>query len=196
MTNETKKAEATDLSLAAIAIFDGGQSEIALPDGKKAIIKPATMRQLPTIIKFFQTVVESMDSESLGALIEVLADKQRDIIAEGGDPSKVKVEEIAGTELVRGYLTKVNLLAELFAAALSALPPAVTAFTNLSEDEFNDLSPDYGILIVGGIFTQNYAFFTQSLPPILTAFMRSQAGKRAASQPAVQSAVNTVRRRK
>lgn len=173
-----------DMLLAAIAIFDGGKNSTPLRSGKVLEIRPATMGHLPQIMLFFGGVVSGLDPSQLAQLIDSVVHSQKMAIARGEDPSKVDLRELATDELVAKSFGHASLLSSLFAAVFQLLPSLVESFTNLTEQEFRELELDEGILVAGGIFLLNYRFFTQSLPPILTAFMKSWASKKGVTLPA------------
>ena len=193
MTTETTAADTAldsyaDLSLAADAIFGGTSNEFTLKSlGKQVTVKPATMRQLPAVIGFFNTLLTSMDQESMGALVELIADRQQVAAAAGLNPNKVSVEEMSTQALVSKAFGNVNLFTTLLSSALATLPTLAPIFTNLTEEEYGDLLPDEGMLVAGAIFMVNYSFFTQSLPPLLTAFVRAWSSKNVAPVLAAQT---------
>lgn len=166
-----------DLVLAANAIFGGTSNEVLLSSGKICQIFPATMKHIPAIINFFTHVLNSLDKDQIGGFIELIVDKQIALIKEGKDPNKISMEDLSGTELVSNIFGNVSILGAIFSSVFDFLPEVIEKFTNLSGEEFSDLPPDEGMLIAGGIFTINYGFFSRSLPPLLTAFMKSWASK-------------------
>lgn len=183
-----------DLELAATTVFGGTSNQVVLKSiNKTATIKQATMRQLPIILAFFRDVMAGMDQECLSSLVDMIADHQKSALAAGADPNKVDVAGLSTNDLVHKTFGNVNLITMLLSATLTSLPSLSAAFTDLTEDEFGDLPPEEGMLIVGGIFMANYGFFTQSLPPLLTAFTRSWASKNA---PALLGGTKKVMKRK
>lgn len=176
---------ATDLMLAATAIFDGGKNTFTARSGKEVVIQPATMGHISRVMLFFSGVVSTMDPSSFAQLIDSVVHAQKMAIARGEDPSNVNLRELATDELVNKAFGHTSLLTQLFASVFDLLPDLVAAFTNLSSEEYRSLDPDEGMLIAGGIFLLNYRFFTQSLLPMLTAFMKSWASKKGAATPVV-----------
>ncbi len=174
-TPRTDTRSTDDLVLAAEAIFGGSTNETTLSDGSTCIFYPARMEQLPSIIEFFELVLGALDKEMVGALVEVIADRQQLLMSAGGNPNKVDVKDMSSVALVHKVFGQVSLFATLFAAVFKELPALVEKFTNVSGEQFKKMHPDDGMLIAGGIFMVNYSFFSRSLPPILMAFMRSWA---------------------
>lgn len=177
-SNAAKAGDVTsDLILAASAIFGGSSNSVPTRAGKHAIVKPATMAQLPPILRFFQGVMSGLDPVSLGALVDLVASAQKKAISEGKDPNKMDLTELTGEAVVRKAFGNVNLVTALFASVAEELPALIPEFTNLTTEEYLSMDPDEGIVLTVGIFTANYDFFSQKLPPILTAFMRSWAAR-------------------
>lgn len=167
-----------DLSAAAVAIFGGASNVVPIKSlGRSITIRPATMKNLNLLIEFFKELINGMDQEALGGLVEMIADRQIAATKAGEDPSNLDLEEIAGVSVVTKAFKNVSLIAMLLSATLGILPRVAPIFSDITEDEFGDLPPDEGMLIAGGIFMLNYGFFTQSLPPLLTAFTKSWASK-------------------
>lgn len=187
--------ENSDLALAATAIFGGASNSFTTRAGKPAVIKPATMKQLPLVLKFFKTVLDGMDQNSVIALVEMYSERQRAAIVAGRNPHQIDIEESTSGELVRKTFGNVSLLAQLLAAASEELPELVAGFTNLTEAEYEALEPSEGMTIVGGIFSLNYGFFTQSCAPILQAFMKSWIGRSPAKSTAATTPSKIIRRR-
>lgn len=185
-----------DLELAANSIFGGTANEVELKSiGKTVTIKQATMRQLPLILSFFRDVMAGMDQECLSSLVDMIAEHQKSALASGEDPNKVSIAEVSTEDLVHKTFGNVNLITMVLSATLASLPKMGAAFTDLTEDEFGDLPPEEGMLIAGGIFMANYGFFTQSLPPLLTAFMRSWASKNAPALTSTAQSKKVLKRK-
>lgn len=191
MNKEDTIADQNDLVLAATAIFGGTSNVVPLEDGRSVEIRPATMKTLPQIIAFFQAALDALDPETIGGIVEVFAERQQALIDAGKNPAEISMEDVGGISVVQNAFTKVHLLSSLLSAVLGVLPRLAPAFTNLTQEEFENLPPDRGMLVAGGIFMLNYHFFSQSLPPMLAAFMKSWASKKGISLPAKK----TIKRR-
>ena len=174
---EESATQSNDMLLAVNAIFNEGKNDVVLKSGKTVTIRPATMGQLPLVMLFFGDVMVGIDPSNFALLVDSIVHTQKLAIARGEDPNNIDLRELATDELVSKAFNHTSLLSLLLSAVFQHLPKLVTAFTNLTEEEFRSLELDEGALVAGGIFTLNYSFFTQSLLPILTAFMQSWASK-------------------
>lgn len=172
---------ASDLTLSAEAIFGEGRTSFPLANGTLCEIRPATMGQIGKILQFFTAVIESVNPEHLTALIEGISQKQAQAIAEGRSPFELDFRDKSPVELVQSSFGELGIMASLFASVVDKLPMLAPAFSNLSSRDFENLSIEEGMIVAGSIFMVNYDFFTRSLPPILTAFMKSWASKQQAS---------------
>lgn len=167
--------DAQDLSAAAQTIFPDNTFE--LRTGRKVVIYPAKLKQLPLVIRFFQLVMASLDEEMLGALVELISDRQLANKAAGKNPNAIDFKALSGQELVHKAFGNVNLVSTIFVAVSEQLPTLGAAFSDLTKDEFADLEVDEAILATAAIFTLNYRFFSQSLPQILRVFGPLLRGK-------------------
>ncbi len=166
-----------DLALAATSLFGGTTNRVTLRSGEVVTVYPAKVRQLSMVIDLFSRIVLSLDQEALGALVTMISDEQKKAIADGKDPNSIDMGELAQAKMVRTAFGNVSLLRQLFMSVMDGLPELVVSFTSMSAESFQDLEIDEGMLVMGGIFMLNYSFFTQKLPPMLTAFTQSQAGR-------------------
>lgn len=193
-TTDTPDTDSQDMSLAAFAIFSGATNTFTTSKGKTAIVKQATMKQLPVVLKFFQEIVGGLDQTALVSLIDMYADRQRKALANGEDPNAIEAGPEDDSEVLVGKVFgNVSLLTQLLASAATVLPELVQSFTNLTEEEYEELSPDEGLTLVGAIFLLNYGFFSQNLVPIFQAFMRNVGRKKAVENVPTKG---QIRRRK
>lgn len=180
-----------DILLAAIAVFDGGKNSFTSRSGKEVVIRPAAMAHLAPCMHFFAGVVSALDPNDLAQLIDAIVYRQKQAIAQGEDPNNINLRELSSLELVSKASSHVNIFASLMAGVFHLLPTLVPTFTNLTEAEYSAMELDEGMLVAGGIFLLNYRFFTQSLPPMLTVFMRSWASKKGVTAPSTDKAKGT-----
>lgn len=189
-TPEAASSNANDLALAARSIFLGGQTSFALNSGRVVNVEPAKMKHLPFIMEFFGALTARIDSDQLIEIINTVADKQKLAMAAGKSPHEINLEELATKDLVNKLVGRSSLVMTLLGAVTAELPKLAPVFTNLSADEYGDLSMEEGALVAGGIFLVNYRFFTQSLRPILGEFIIGWASKKLAESGGKKSAKN------
>lgn len=188
--------EDSDLILAATAIFGGTKNQFTLKSGKEVVIRPAGMKETSLIVRFFQTLMNNIDPELIGGLVELIAERQKAAIIAGQDPNNIDMAALSGVELVTRTLEKANLLMEVMAVSMEQLPGLAPIFTNLTLDEYEALELDEGLLVAGGIFMLNYSFFTQKLPPLFKVFMKSWVSKNPAVLDMAKAALKSpVKRR-
>lgn len=200
----------SDLASAARAIFANDVNEFALDSGKVVTVSPGKMKHVPAIMGFFSAIMNRMDQEQLSALIDVVVAKQQEAVRAGKNPLAVDVKELAADvltgadsaedvtrKLVGTTLSTASLILGLTTAVLEELPAVVPHFTNLTEDEFGELSMDEAALVAGGIFIVNYRFFTQNLRPVMTAFLGGVMRKQMSAKPSdnAKPAIKRITRR-
>lgn len=188
------ETDSQDMALAASAIFSGATNGFKTSAGKPAVIRQATMKQIPVILRFFQAIVGGLDQTALISLVELYADRQRKALAAGVDPNAIEMGPEEDSEAMVGKVFgNVSLLTQLLASASEVLPELVVSFTNLTEDEYENLPPDEGLTLVGGVFMLNYGFFSRALPPIFQGLMQAMAARKGVEKPATKSPI--LRRR-
>ena len=205
----------SDLAAAAQAIFANDMNSFALDDGFVVEIHPGKMRHIPAVIGFFQAILNRMDQEQLSSLISQLVKKQQEAVASGKSPlsvdmkrmaedalseaGKAETEEDAARVLVGKTVGTTSLILGLLSAVIEELPNVIPAFTNLSIERYEEMTMDEAALIAGGIFLVNYRFFTQSLRPVLTAFlggvMRKQISENTDASKTKDKAVKRITRK-
>lgn len=199
MTNQHDTAasavdqENNDLIAAAHNIFEGGKNELTLSTGKVAVIRPAKMKQLTGMMKFFRDVIGALSQSQLAQMIGIISEAQRKQIDAGEDPRNIDLRQLAQNELLHGdTFGSVSIISLLLEAVSTYLPDFVVMFTNLTKEDYEELDIDEGALLIMGIISLNYDFFSQRLLPVFLGFMKSvlqQAGVASANLPAsVQNA--------
>lgn len=184
--------ELNSIVLAASSVFGDGVNSFTTNEGKVVKITPCKMKHLEIITGFFTALVNRIDAKQLGAVIDFVATRQKNALAAGLNPldfnlqdmlaeqmEAATAEEMSGAEAIAKMTTNANLLITLVNAVLGELPKVLPAFTNLTMDEWGELTPDEAAITVGGIFMVNYRFFTQSLRPVLMAFALNLVRKQA-----------------
>lgn len=189
MSNETDTETGSSVSdqsdeiLAVNSLFAVNDGAVTLKSGVTVKVFPAKMGQLALIIKFFQRVVDSLDKYQIANLIDLAVTVQRKAIEDGKNPNNLDLAVLTTQEVTDKAFGNVSLLMSLAATVTDLIPELVAAFTDMSAEKVSELDLDEGLALVGTVFLENYHFFTQSLPPILTGFVRSWASKNMASVP-------------
>jgi hypothetical protein len=163
---------------------------------REIVCRPAKMRQLTLIIEVFETVVNRIDAESLGAIVELVADAQRAQLGQGQDPNDLPYAGMTATEIVNRAKERVNVVALLTTSLLGEMPKIAQAFSDVSSEEYDQLDLDEGMSLLLAIFTVNYSFFIQSLPPMFSAYMQTWASKNPEKSAAVRAIVKRTTHRR
>lgn len=178
---ESSGSEQADEILAVNTLFAVHDGKVSLKNGGSVTVYPAKMGQLGLIIRFFQRIVDSLDKYQIANLIDLAVTIQKKAISEGKDPNSVDLAVLTTQEVTDKAFGNVSLLISLAATVTDMLPELVEAFTDMPKEQVKSLEIDEGLALVGTVFLENYHFFTQSLPPILTGFVRSWASKNLAT---------------
>jgi hypothetical protein len=169
--------ENIDLTLAANTLFDEVTNTCSLSTGEVVSIRPAKMGQINLLIEFFARLINGIDKGQLADLIEFVVLTQSKAIAEGKDPYKIDLTQIATDKVVSLAVNNTSLISTLLMAVADEMPKFAEAFAGIKAADYKELTIDDGLKLVGSIFLLNYSFFTERLPPILTAFIRARVSK-------------------
>lgn len=167
----------SDLALAARSIFQGDQTEFALANGTTVKIVPAKMKHLDTVMTFFGAIAARLDPSVVTEIVNIVAERQIKAMAAGKQPSQIDLNDLGAEQIVVKALGKTTLVSALISAVAKELPTLAPAFTNLTQEQFEELDADEGMVVATGIFLVNYRFFTQSLRPIAMEFVQGLARK-------------------
>jgi hypothetical protein len=190
---EPSPAEVNGLRLVAETIFtDGNYGEFTLKDGKTSVvIQMAKVKHIAIITDFLGDIVNVLGKEEhVAELLAVVVNAQEEAIRLGGSPRKLSTDMIVAAALgmkageamdpklvtARGGMIGA-ILVRLLGHAVGSFATHAARFTNLTPEQFEELDIDEGVLVVGAIFMANYSFFTQTLPPVLQAFLAAWAAK-------------------
>lgn len=186
----SKQATNSDMVAAATALLTDGSATVPCASLKRDVVcRPAKMRQLTFLISMFDRLVQQLDAEALGAIVEMVADAQRSQLDAGGDPNNLPYAGLTATEIVDKAKGRVQIVALLMNALLAELPAILSEFTDVTVAEYDELGLDEGPAIMLAVFTVNYSFFTQSLPRTFSAFMQTWASKNPEKSAALKAVV-------
>lgn len=164
--NEESDLNLVSIAAAADAIFATTGATFTTDSGVVVHIAKAKTRQLRYAVNFIEMLAGSMDSSQFFNMVQAFASAQREAIAQGLDPESINTAEVA-----RAALGNASLLLTIASRVTGELPALVALFTNLTAEQVDELSADELVLVVCQIFLVNYAFFTQTLRPILLSFV-------------------------
>lgn len=165
-----------NLSAVVDAMFDSGSTSYTTTTGVAIDFKPVNIKRIGKMTEFINTLLQQVGRDKVEALAGVIADEQQRLMSEGKSAYAL---DIGG--LVKRYYDNSSLLLTVFGLVADVLPGMVVTFTNMSEDQFNELGLDEQIVVATGVFAVNYGFFTQSLPPIIKRAMSGLASKKSAA---------------
>lgn len=182
---EQNENDVSSLIATADAVFGRGVREFPLADGFMVQIRPANLGSISTIVKVFTRLMEQFNENQMRQLVDMASDAQMLAIAQGKDPKNADIDYNA---LVSKAFGSSRVIETVFLGIMSEMPEIVATFTNIPAERVNSLELDEGILVVGGIFTLNYGFFTQRALPILTSLVGRIARAKLAEKPSKKPA--------
>lgn len=184
---EIAKLATLETSIDVLTANRGGAA--TLRDGTVVTFSVAKMKHLPALVAVFNELINGVSEEDFSSIIQVIATKQQDAIAQGKSPHAVDFteEDVLGMA-IEGRSVLFTILQSI-AIQISALVPM---FCSLTEDEFNELDMDEGPLVLLAIVGANYSFFTQTLPRVFKDIFQQRVEK-AGKAKAVKAAKSTKR---
>ena len=147
---------------AADELFDGSYDVVILSDSRKVAIKAAKVKHLRQVTEFVQTFIQNFEPEELVTLLQRVSERQQNLIAGGSSPYSLNT-----SELVKEVAGEASLLLRIVNTGIEAFAKLAPIFSEITEEEFEDLELDDAALLVFGIFGRNYHFFTQRVLPVI-----------------------------
>lgn len=172
--------------IAAIArtLMDGRMRSTQI--GTKVVeFTEAKMRHIPIIIKFFNSVAQSVDKDGMTKLVKMISQRQIAAIQQGANPDDIPMPE---HDLVVQAFGNLDILQHILVSVAEQLPALVASLTNVTAEEYEDMTPDHGVAVLFGIIVLNYGFFTNKIVPTLRVLLGAIVAKQGGNQPEKSSA--------
>lgn len=166
--------QANNLEQVLDGIFAGTVTTFTTSAGTEVRFPRAGIVQLGKATKFINHLIQQVDKDKVDQFLQLVAKEQTDLLSQGKSVYDINMNTAS---LLSKALNNHSLLLEMFGMMAEVLPEFVTVFTSMPANEYEVLSLDEQLVIAAGILIVNYAFFTQSLPPIMRSAMRAIASK-------------------
>jgi hypothetical protein len=168
---------------------DGNYGQFPLRDGRLVVVQTAKTKHLTIVTEFFKNLIGALNTDQVAGLLAIVTTAQEEAIRLTGNPKQLSLELIVAAALgVTPGDTKLDyskvlgnganlmqLILGILGPALDTLGASAARFTNLTPDEYGELDLDEGAVVLLAVFMANYSFFTQTLPPVLQAFLAAWA---------------------
>lgn len=155
-----------DLAAAADVLFGTEENPLVLRNGEKLVVKTARVAHVGLLLHFFNCLVANLSKEDIITLVTLIEERRT------GVSPDLDVEQLVGQAFGRS-----SLLVSVFQATYEAMPKIVTALTPLSQEQWENMEMDEGILLAVSIFQVNYGFFSRNLPHAMKGFLALAARK-------------------
>lgn len=143
-------------------LFAGAESNLTLRSGKKVEVPAAKVKQLKQITAFITDFVSSFEEKALVQLIMKVSARQEAAIEQGTSPYLLHTNEI-----VKELAGEAGILMSVLNGGLGQIGKVVSIFSNITEEEFDDLELDEAGVLLFAIFGRNYSFFTHQVLPVI-----------------------------
>jgi hypothetical protein len=137
--------------------------------GKVVEIRTAKVKTLREITSLIGSYIGNYTPEELLLLIGMTAKAQEELTNEGANPFQQTLDKI------KSFVGGAEMVARITTSGLEFGGELVPMFTNLTVDEFDELSVEEGSIVAYSIFGRNYHFFTQRVRPVVAAFIAHRA---------------------
>lgn len=155
-----------DLAAAADVLFGTEENPLVLRSGEKIVVKTARVAHVGLLLHFFNALVTNLSREDIITLVTLIEERRT-----GASPT-LDVEQLVAQAFGRS-----SLLVSVFQATYEAMPRIVTALTPLTQEQWENMEMDEGILLAVSIFQVNYGFFSRNLPHAMKGFLALAARK-------------------
>jgi hypothetical protein len=190
------KTSVTNLASVVDEIFGDSRTDFTLKSGKLVTFQPAKLRQLGSIVEFLRLLLDRISPDALTSLLQAIANEQEKALEQGKSHNDVRMEAV---NLITKALGHNSLILGVLASTIEYLPPLISSFCDMTTEEVDNIDLDDMTVVVMGILSVNYSFFTQSLPPIVrSAFQGWQAKNKQSgiSMDALQESVARITRKR
>lgn len=148
--------------------------------GKVITFRTAKLKEIGSITRLLSELASRIPRDKFAELIGTISGAQVEFLSSGG--SKEALEK-ATTDTVRKLLGDSNTILMAIAACMDVLPRLMGVFVDVSQDVIDEMELDDAVMVVMGIVSLNYAFFTQRFVPLAVSALGALQKKPADSQP-------------
>jgi hypothetical protein len=161
------------------ALFGGSANSHTLASGKVVDFKKVNLGRIAVVTDMLNKLASSPIADKFGVLLQSIATEQRALIGAGQSPDAINFSK--GVILDKAFGNH-SLLLEVFSTVAGSIPEFVAALSTITKEDFDELELDEQMILAAGVIAVNYAFFTQSLPPIIATVMKNVGAKKQASK--------------
>jgi hypothetical protein len=144
------------------ALFGGSSSSFTLKNGTTVEFQKVNLPRIAVVTGMLDKLAATP-----------LADKFRDFLA-----SVAAIDFNQGVALNKAFANH-SLLLQVFSTVAESIPEFVAALSTIDKPAYEGLELDEQLILAAGVIAVNYAFFTQSLPPIIATVMKNVGAKKA-----------------
>lgn len=165
---------------AADDLFDGSYDTVTLSNDRVVAIKAAKVKHLRQITEFVQTFIQNFEAEELVGILQRVSERQQRLLAEGSSAYSLNT-----SALVKEVAGEASLLLRVITTGIEAFSKLAPIFSEITEEEFEELDLDDAAVLVFGIFGRNYHFFIQRVLPVIqgSIVQRTMQAKKTTSAP-------------
>lgn len=153
-------------------LFDGLQYPtcVLAEANRNVAIRTAKIKQINEIGDFIGTFFRSLDQEQVKKLLGLVGDFQRNKILEGATPYGV------GTmKMIEDTVSSAGGVIQLIISGVDALKDLIPMFTDMTVEEYEELSMEEGFQVCFHVVGRNYHFFTQRCLPLIRGYIAALA---------------------
>ena len=161
------------------ALFGGSAASFTLRNGTEVAFKKVNLARIAIVTSMLDKLAASPMANKFGELLQAIAAEQRALLLDGQSPDAINFNK--GVLLDKAFGNH-SLLLQVFTTVAEAVPDFIAALSTVERAVLDELELDEQMVLAAGVIAVNYAFFTQSLPPIIATVMKNVPARNVASK--------------
>jgi hypothetical protein len=160
------------------ALFGGSSSSFTLRSGANVEFQKVNLPRIAVVTTMLDKLATTPLADKFRAFLQSIAKEQGALLAGGQSPDAIDFNK--GVALEKAFANH-SLLLQVFSTVAETIPEFVAALSTIGVKDYEALELDEQLILAAGVVAVNYAFFTQSLPPIIATVMKNVGAKKQAS---------------
>lgn len=168
---ENQAVESPKLETVLDNLFSGDpQTTYTIQSGNKkgtvVHFHTAKWKQVAGITRLLNELVQRVPKDKFAALIGAIAKMQMEVMTSGQNKDQI---ELATTNLVKSFLGDTYEIVNFVASCMDIAPRIAGVLCDLKQEDIDNLELDDAAMVIIGMVSVNYDFFTRKFLPLCKA---------------------------